>query len=176
MFRIQQVTKGTKPLSFWSPYPISGRHLVYIRADKEVQGVKKTNNMMRPEESSAPLTRMIKEDHFRRWYFSGDLINVKASGIKIPMGWKGKKMNGKKGETNTIKTQTEKLSWCTKDKARPGRGGTVRVWGHRVLQATLTIRESDSFHVSPTAKTNLPLHLCITLLTEHFPMLCHLMA
>lgn len=42
MFRIQQLTMGTKPLSFWSPYPISRRHLVYIQADKEVQGMKKT--------------------------------------------------------------------------------------------------------------------------------------
>jgi len=42
MFRIQQLTMGTKPLSFWSPYPISRRHLVYIQADKEVQGMNKT--------------------------------------------------------------------------------------------------------------------------------------
>ena len=85
-------------------------------------------------------------------------------------------MGRRRKQTNTIKTQTEKLSGRIKDKARPGRGGTVRAQGHRVMQATPSVRESDLFHVSPTAKTDPPLHICITLLTEHFPMLFHLIA
>ena len=55
MFRIQQLTMGTKPLSFWSPYPISGRHLVYIQADKEVQGVKKMEQHGDCSDSGKPL-------------------------------------------------------------------------------------------------------------------------
>lgn len=177
MFRIQQLTMGTKPLSFWSPYPISGRHLVYVWADKEVQGVKKTEQHDEVGGCSAPLTRMIKEGHFRRWYFSGDLINVKARGIESPRGWKGKKMNGKKGETNKYYSDSSRQTLLMdRGQSQAGEGWHAEARGRRVLQAMLTARDSDSFHGAPTAKANPPLHLCITLLTEHFPVLFHVAA
>lgn len=60
--------------------------------------------------------------------------------------------------------------------SQAGESWHAEAGGCRVLQVMLTVRDSDSFHGAPTAKANPPLHLCVTLLTEHFPVLFHIVA
>ena len=131
---------------------------------------------MKWEECSAPLTRMIMEDHFRRWYFSGDLINVKAKGIETPRGVKGKENEWEEGGNKQVLFILKQTNTLDASQTKPGQGGLARWGGGPQGPAGDAVMDSDSFHGAPTAKANPPLHLCITLLTEHFPVLFHIVA